>query len=51
MESFKKEIAKVDKILQGNFASSSDKQYWVNKKAELERKEAAYANNLKKRWR
>ena len=47
MNEFDREIAKVDKILTGNFASKSDKEYWIKKKAELEIKRATYENNLK----
>ena len=55
MQNFDREIAKVDKILTGNFSSKSDKEYWINKKTELENKRAAYENNLKyykknKKW-
>ena len=55
MQDFNLEIAKVDKILTGNFSSKSDKEYWINRKNELENKRAAYENNLKyykknKKW-
>ncbi len=55
MDSINKEIAKVDNILKGNFASKSDKEYWIKRKNELESKRAAYENNLKyykknKKW-
>ena len=47
MNELDKKIAEVDKILKGNFASKSDKEYWIKKKNELETKRIAYENNLK----
>ncbi|MBO7093585.1 MAG: hypothetical protein J6W33_01590 [Spirochaetia bacterium] len=41
------EIAKIDKILEGRFSDPKDRAYWVNKRNELEIKDATYSNNLK----
>lgn len=47
MNELDKKIAEVDRVLTGNFASKSDKEYWIKRKAELEQRRAAYENNLK----
>lgn len=43
------EINKTKQILQGNFNSPAEKQVWLDKLAELERRKASYENNVKTR--
>lgn len=41
------EIARVKQTLQGRFVSESDKQFWVDKLADLERRKATAIENEK----
>lgn len=46
---FDNEILKTKQILSGKFNSAAEKQVWINKLQELERRKASYENNVKTR--
>ena len=47
MDYFDLEIAKVKQILNGKFVSESDKQVWIDKLNDLERRKATSIENEK----
>lgn len=46
MKTFNEDIKKIHDILKGQFTTKQDRQYWIDKLEELEKRKESYKNNL-----